>query len=224
MKRITFAKYDKPRIRHHSNPNVYLPLEQQKVELKGYPPVPEELPTDVLNGKQPTCLDIGCGMGKFMLEYALNNPQDIVLGLEVREIAVRYIKDIRDGEELHNADAMWYSVANGLPFIADNSIEKVFYFFADPWFKKRHVKRRAFSVELLREIGRVLTSDGVLYVMTDVPELDEYHREILAQEKWDVQEVQSDEQWGLGITTNQEHFSRLKDIPYTRLLCTPRTN
>lgn len=221
MKRITFAKYDKPRIRHHSNPNVYLPLEQQKVELKGYPPVPTTLPDTVLAGKQPTCLDIGCGMGKFMLEYALNNPQEYVLGLEVREIAVRYIKDIRDGENLANADAMWYSVANGLPFIHDQSISKVFYFFADPWFKKRHVKRRAFSSELLNEIARVLCKDGVLYVMTDVPELDEYHREILTEHNWDMQEISTDEDWGLGITTNQEHFSKLKDIPYTRLKCTP---
>ena len=40
--------------------------------------------------------------------------------------------------------------------------------FPDPWWKKRHAKRRVLSDELLAELARLLRPGGELFVQTDV--------------------------------------------------------
>lgn len=221
MRTLDLSRYPQPRIRHHTNPQVYLPLAQLHVIPPNYPPLIEQIAWTELfaNAQPPSVLDIGCGMGRFLLEYALNHPTENILGLEVRKPAVEWLANVLRSEEIGNAAVLWYSVANGLPFIDDSTVTAVTYFFPDPWFKKRHVKRRAFTPTLLKEIYRVLRPDGVLYLMTDVPAVDQYQREILqAHGGFTIEDVHSEEDWFVE-RTDQELFCRAKNIPYVRVRC-----
>lgn len=217
---VNYKKYPVPRIRHHARPHVYLPLSTHRAELSYYPPLIEtqnwqELFTD---GKPPAMLDVGCGMGHFLIEFALNNPEKNIFGLEVRKSAVEWIDGVIKAENIGNASAIWFSVVNGLPFVEAESIEKIFYFFPDPWVKKRHYKRRAFTPALLEEFARMLKPDGTLYLMTDVPEVDEYQQEILRENGiFDFQYVENEELWDIDVRTNQEKFCLKKSIPYIRI-------
>jgi tRNA (guanine-N7-)-methyltransferase len=144
------------------------------------------------------------------------------LGLEVRKTAIEWIQTVLSGEGIHNAAAIWYSVANGLPFLENNSIEEIYYFFPDPWIKKRHHKRRAFTAELLQEFHRIIKPEGTLYLMTDVPEVDEYQLALLAETRlFDVTHIHTDDDWHLQIRTDQEMFSQRKNIPYVRRIAKP---
>ncbi len=219
---IDFHRYPQPRTRHHTNPQFYLPLDQLHVVPHNYPPVPSELQWDVLyaNGQAPRALDIGCGWGNFLLNYAELHPDINVLGIETREQTTEWLNNIIKGENLSNVAALWYSVANGLHFIADHSVDAVFYFFPDPWFKKRHVKRRAFNAAFIAEISRVLSKDGSLFLMTDVPEVDVYQCELLAElGGWQLREVDKDEDW-LGVATDHEQHCQRLGFPYVRRRCT----
>jgi tRNA (guanine-N7-)-methyltransferase len=40
--------------------------------------------------------------------------------------------------------------------------------FPDPWWKKRHDKRRVIGEALLTELARLMTSGGQLFIQTDV--------------------------------------------------------
>jgi tRNA (guanine-N7-)-methyltransferase len=42
--------------------------------------------------------------------------------------------------------------------------------FPDPWWKKRHEKRRVLTSALLAELARVLVPGGELFIQTDVEE------------------------------------------------------
>lgn len=224
MLTIDLRKYPQPRIRHHTNPQVYLPRHQLHVVPPSYPPCIERLDWHHLfsDGRPPTIVDIGCGMGRFLLSYALNHPEQNILGIEVRKPAADWITTVINGEGIKNAAVLWYSVANGLPFLDDASVEMVTYFFPDPWFKKRHIKRRAFTPTLVAEIYRILRPDGALYLMTDVPMVDEYQREILHQHGgFSIEEVHSDDEW-FAERTDQELFCLSKGIPYVRLRCRKR--
>ncbi|MBE2228416.1 MAG: tRNA (guanosine(46)-N7)-methyltransferase TrmB [Ignavibacteria bacterium] len=218
---IDYTKYPLPRMRHHANPVLYFPLKQHKGNNFYYPPVFEKLEWNEIfsSGKPPDMLDIGCGLGRFLLETSLKNSDKNILGFEVRQTAVEWIKGVIEGEKLPNVQALWYSAVNGMSFIETGSIEKVFYFFPDPWVKKKQNKRRAFSAELLKEIHRVLKPEGNLYLMTDVPEVDEYQQSILNETGLFEFRYTEKDQWDLQVRSNHEIFCEDKGIPFIRMTC-----
>ncbi|MFM8178462.1 MAG: tRNA (guanine(46)-N(7))-methyltransferase TrmB [Candidatus Kapaibacterium sp.] len=225
-------RYPQPRSRHHTNPQFYLPLSELHVVPSQYPPVPSALDWQTLyaSGAAPRALDIGCGWGRFLIDLAEQRPQVNLLGIELRQQAVEWINGVIDGERLPNARALYYSVANGLPFIADASVEEVYYFFPDPWFKKRHGKRRAFTSAFLRELQRVMVPGGTLFLMTDVPEVDAAQCEILMQSGSDagagpgvfeIDDVTDGGPW-LPVMTDHELYCRRRGFAYTRKRCSLR--
>jgi tRNA (guanine-N7-)-methyltransferase len=50
-------------------------------------------------------------------------------------------------------------------------LDRVFVFHPDPWFKKRHHKRRVINESFLSLLKPKLTANAVLYVSTDVEPL-----------------------------------------------------
>ncbi len=221
MKTVDYVKYQPPRLRHHAFPGLYLPIKDIRADRIVYPRVFESLYWgDVFaNGKAPGYLDIGPGMGKFMIETALNEPGVNVLGLEIRRNAVKWVNKVIEGENIPNVKSIWYNVVNGLRFIEDKTIKKIFYLFPDPWIKKRHNKRRAFTKFLLDEITRILTDDGRLYLMTDVKEVEEYQGAVIKEHKMLQADYITDGLWDLAISTNHEQFCMKKKIPYTKIIC-----
>lgn len=220
---IDFEKYPLPkRMRHHISPSVYLPITELKFVPEWYPELIEEVDwsTHFQNAKPPSILDIGCGRGRFLFDLSFNLPEENLLGIEVRPLPADWIRSVIDAEKLPNISVLRYSVANGLQFIADSSVSKIFYLFPDPWQKKKHFKRRAFNMSFVEEVYRLLDTNGTLNLATDVPEIHEYHLELLNEfGKFDIHLVESDSEWEYPIT-NKEDFCRKNAIPFYRLVCT----
>ena len=131
MKTIDYKKYPVPRIRHHANAALYIPISLHKGKKFPYPPVIENLNwSDVFTiGKPPLYLDIGSGLGKFLIEISLENKSINTLGFELRRGAVEWTNKVITCENICNAKVLWYSAVNGFPFIKTASIEKIFYLF-----------------------------------------------------------------------------------------------
>jgi len=220
---IDFDKYPLPkRMRHHVSANCYIPWSELKEKPKSYPPLIDRTNWNehFSNGLPPNILDVGCGKGKLLLDSSELFPDKNFLGIEVRKSAVNWIKDVITGEKITNCSVLWYSVVNGIPFIESKSIDDIYYLFPDPWPKKKHHKRRAFNTEIIKEFHRVLKPNGHLYLATDVPEVHEYHIELLEETCiFDYKIIEKDEDWDLPVT-NKENFCRKKNIPFFRLICT----
>lgn len=237
---IDTKKYPKPRSRHHNASNVYFPLDKLSTIPRYYPPLIEQINWDdfFLNGMPPSVLDIGCGWGSFMMTYALNNPASNILGIEIRHLLIEWMNTIIHGESISNAHALWYSLPNGLHFLSNDSIQEFFSFFPDPWVKKKHHKRRAFTEELIQECIRLSKHGAQFRIMTDVSEVADYQFALLRNypsfvmeyaefcgeydRTWKntlseifLQEYNAD-MWSIPMT-DQEEFSRKKHIPYLRL-------
>src|SRR5206468_2069904 len=61
------------------------------------------------------------------------------------------------------------------------SVQAMHIYFPDPWWKKRHHKRRLFTVDFVKQCQRVLLPGGTLHIATDVEEYFGIMRELLAQ-------------------------------------------
>jgi tRNA (guanine-N7-)-methyltransferase len=218
---IDFTKYPLPiRMRHHTAANLYIKFSELKETPEHYPPLIDKINWSEIfkNGNPPDLLDVGCGKGKLLLEQSENYPEKNILGIEVRYSPVEWLNDIIQGENITNAAVFWYSVVNGMSFIENESISQIYYLFPDPWPKRKHHKRRAFTSELLGEFARIIKKDGKIHLATDVPEVHKYHLEVLNSNKdLNYKLIENDEEWGLPIT-NKERFCRKTNIAFDRII------
>ena len=118
---------------------------------------------------QPVELDVGCGRGLFLFNAAVTTPQTNFLGLEIdygegRRTAMRLMK-----KDLRNACVIGGDCRIVLTeMIAAESVDAVHVYFPDPWWKKRHHKRRLFNEEFPSMLARILRPEGFVHHWTDV--------------------------------------------------------
>jgi tRNA (guanine-N7-)-methyltransferase len=116
----------------------------------------------------PVEIDLGCGDGTFLAALARENPAHNFLGIERLLGRVRSLCRKVARLELKNARVLrmesTYAVANLLPAGSVNAFHLLF---PDPWPKRRHHRRRAFTREFLLAIHRALIAGGLFHVATD---------------------------------------------------------
>lgn len=120
-----------------------------------------------LKKEQKIWLEIGFGGGEHLAHVASLHPDILFIGCEpyingiaglLAHIAENNIKNIR----IYPDDAR-----DLLAKLPDNSLEKTFILYPDPWPKTRHNKRRIISTDLLNTLARVLKKGGKLQLATD---------------------------------------------------------
>ena len=126
-------------------------------------------------------LEIGPGRGGFLFERARAAPEVALVGLEVRRKWARLVDDRLKKEGLGErarvfAEDAKHALARVGP---DGGVLRIFLHFPDPWWKKRHEKRRVMGDAFVAEAARLLAPGGDLFFQTDVAERGElYEREV----------------------------------------------
>ncbi|MDQ7038284.1 MAG: tRNA (guanosine(46)-N7)-methyltransferase TrmB [Aquificota bacterium] len=113
-------------------------------------------------------VEIGFGRGEFIVRLARENPGRIVLGVEISGVSVEKLLKRIKRESITNIrivhmDAYW--CFNLL--LEDSSVERIYMNYPDPWFKKRHIKRRLTKEENLYIFARRLKPGGEIVIRTD---------------------------------------------------------
>jgi len=126
---------------------------------------------EVFADARPVEIEIGCGKGAFLLAYATLHSDTSLLGIErqlrwVRQIEARLARAPLDNVRVLYADAAF--VVSRL--VRDASVRAYHLYFPDPWWKRRHEKRRFVQGELVHHLFRTLEPGGALYLATDVRE------------------------------------------------------
>ncbi|MGB0589536.1 MAG: tRNA (guanosine(46)-N7)-methyltransferase TrmB [Myxococcota bacterium] len=118
----------------------------------------------------PLEVEVGFGRSHHLLDLARQDPDRNVLGFEIRRQWVRQAAKGATRAELSNVRVV---EGDARPFlealIAPESVSCVHILFPDPWWKRRHHKRRVFSRPWLDLIHRILAPGGSLIAKTDVP-------------------------------------------------------
>ncbi len=123
-------------------------------------------------------LDIGCAAGEFLFDLALINTSWNYLGIEIREKLVKNAKLKVIEREFKNLYFVFGNASNILndvqsKFIIKN-LKSVSLYFPDPWFKKRHYKRRVIQPDFINFLSNSLQKGTLLFIKTDVKDLFNY--------------------------------------------------
>ena len=123
-------------------------------------------------------LDIGCAAGEFLFDLALVNNSWNYLGIEIREKLVKNAKLKVFKKEIKNLYFIFGNANNILndfqsKFIIKN-LKSLSFNFPDPWFKKRHYKRRVIQPEFINFLSNSLQKGTLIFVKTDVKDLFDY--------------------------------------------------
>ena len=75
-----------------------------------------------------------------------------------------------------NAD---YAIKESIDKFPNSLVNSVSFNFPDPWFKKKHHKRRVLQPELLDRVSKIMTNDALLFIKSDVNQLFEYMNSVI---------------------------------------------
>lgn len=116
---------------------------------------------------KPVYIEIGMGMGDFICESALRNPDIYYIGLERVDVCVARAIQKATENKLNNFKVMLADADNIEELINPKSIDCIYLHFSDPWPKKRQHKRRLTYMPFLQKYERILKDDGCLIYKTD---------------------------------------------------------
>ena len=130
------------------------------------------------NSKLNLHLDIGCAAGEFLFDLALVNTSWNYLGIEIREKLVKNAKLKVIKKEIKNLYFVFGNANNILndvqnKFILEN-VKSISFNFPDPWFKKKHYKRRVIQPDFINILSNSLQKGSLIFIKTDVKDLFDY--------------------------------------------------
>lgn len=164
-----------PRVRVHQHVNPLAPFYR-------FAPQPIRVENVFARPQSPLHLDIGCARGRFILKMARTFPERNFLGVEIREPLVTEGNRLARENDLTNLHYEFNNATYALDKLLENLpadvLDAVTIQFPDPWYKKKHAKRRMVNDDLAKTVVEHLKSSGKIFLQTDVDFLAEEMFEI----------------------------------------------
>ena len=110
-------------------------------------------------------LEIGFGMGDFLVHQALLHPHLQFIGVEPFKTGlISLLKKIKQHniQNIHIYQGVVHDILGKLPLLS-----AIYILYPDPWPKKRHHKRRLIQKEFLLQLYQHLKPGGKIYIASD---------------------------------------------------------
>ena len=143
------------RIRQHVNP-----LDLFFEKFRGKKPV--------LAAGRPIEVEIGCAEAQFLFERAAKEPERTYVGLEIREDLVDYVNERAAALALPVHAVFCQAQLHLHEVFGATQVDRVYLNFPDPWFKRRHQKRRMIDAVLVAGIADITRAGADVFVQSDV--------------------------------------------------------
>lgn len=129
---------------------------------------------------RPLIVEIGFGNGDFLLHLARTHADCNVLGLEISSQSMAKAEAKIDRAGLSNARVIHSRAETALAYLLEPASVREFHINnPDPWFKKKHHRRRLISPRTVEYLTSRLETGGTLHLATDIREYAEMTHEIL---------------------------------------------
>lgn len=157
-----------------------------KLRRKGHPLFIEfDAVPDVVNFRdffgndRPVELEVGSGKGLFLRNAAAALPDHNFFGIEIARKYAFYGAERITRLGLTNVRIMPGDALAFLKRVPAASVNTVHLYFPDPWWKKRHHKRRVFTSDFVKDVARILVDEGQFLIVTDVADYFSMAQEIM---------------------------------------------
>ena len=202
-----------PRVRVHQHVNPLAPYFR-------FTPKPIEIETIYANPALPLHLDIGSARGRFLLKMAEIIPSQNFLGVEIREPLVEEANRLAQEKNLTNLHYEFNNATHSLHILLEklpaDILQAVTIQFPDPWYKKKHAKRRMVDDNLVAIVVGHLKVSGVIFIQTDVNFLAEEMFGLFRENK-KLREIESAGN-PFPVKTERETAVEEKDLPIYRAM------
>ena len=174
----------------------------------------------------PIHIDIGSAKGEFLIQLALKHPNWNFLGLEIREPLVISSERKRKKLELENLKFLYCNVNVSLDeWLSDldyDQLKRVSIQFPDPWFKRKHIKRRVLKKSLINSIARYMSKDGELFIQSDIFKLIKSMTDIIDNSIYFDRKIIKGLKWidqnPYNVCTDRELFVLKQNLPIYRAM------
>jgi tRNA (guanine-N7-)-methyltransferase len=148
------------RLRQHVNP---LALQHVSVRAEAVA-LPSDLPIEV---------ELGCADARFLFERAAAESHVRLVGVEIRKDLVERVNRRAAADQLGDRlIAIHANISTDLErLFRPRSVRRFHLNFPDPWFKRRHQKRRVLTPEVAAVLRSQLEAGGEVFFQSDVFEL-----------------------------------------------------
>ncbi len=174
----------------------------------------------------PIHLDIGSAKGEFLIELATKYTDWNFVGLEIREPLVSLCEKKRRKLELNNLKFLFCNVNVSLDeWLSDfdhGQLKRVSIQFPDPWFKRKHFKRRLLNNNILNSIAKAMSKDGELFIQSDIFKLIKSMTNTIDENIYftrkDVGDLRLIDENPYNVMTDREIFSLKKNLLIYRVM------
>ena len=133
---------------------------------------------------QPLFLEIGCYLGRNVIEFAQAN-----IGLNILGLEITYKRTVKSGRKikalkLDNARIGICDARDFLQNIPDAELAATCVFFPDPWPKAKHEKNRIFTPEFFANLALKTKPAGWCWIKSDALEYFEHAKKCALENGW----------------------------------------
>ena len=122
----------------------------------------------VFGNTNPLNLEIGFGVGNFLIEMAIREPDENFIGMDFYHKGIRKVITRIDRYQVPNIRIVYGDAKEKLPILFNEAeLSRVYINFPDPWPKKKHHKRRLIKPAFIKNLAAKLKPGGEIHIATD---------------------------------------------------------
>lgn len=168
---------------------------------------------EIFGNNNPIHLEIGAGMGDFIIQKAIANPDINYIALEMNTNAfVVCSRKILD-KELTNIRGIIANAEHIEDIFAKDEIDKIYLNFSTPWPKKRHNKRRLSHKRFLDRYVNIIKDNAEIELKTDNEDFFDASIDYFIEYGMEINEVDRNLDIKKSVVTEYENKFRNKNMP-----------